>query len=81
RAKHYTYRYRPQDSAFQFSLVFRKPQVERDELIAALQDVLRRLLDDSAHPEPTEEEPAEHANGNGRKHGPGWSGIGREPVA
>jgi len=24
RAKHYTYRYRPQDSAFQFSLVFRK---------------------------------------------------------
>ena len=81
RAKHYTYRYRPQDSAFQFSLVFRKPQVERDELIAALQDVLSRLIDEASRPQQPEEEPAEEANGNGRKHGPGWSGIGREPVA
>ena len=80
RAKHYTFRYRPQDSAFQFSLVFRKPQVERDELIAALQDVLQRLLEESARPEPSAQEPREQANGNGRKHGPGWSEAGREPV-
>ncbi|HEX5044541.1 MAG TPA: ParB/RepB/Spo0J family partition protein [Candidatus Polarisedimenticolaceae bacterium] len=81
RAKHYTFRYRPQDSAFQFSLVFKKPQVERDELIAALQDVVRRLLEEGAAPERSTEEPTEHAHGNGRKHGRGWSEVGREPVA
>ena len=81
RAKRFTFRYRPQDSAFQFSMVFKKPQVERDELIAALQDVLRRLLDEAARPEAEAAEPTEHPNGNGRKRGPGWTGVGREPVA
>ena len=81
RAKHFTYRYRPQDSTFQFSLVFKKPQVERDELIAALQDVLRRLLDETSLPEAQRDEATEHANGNGRKHRPGWGDMGQEPLA
>jgi hypothetical protein len=55
-------------------MVFKKPQVEREELIAALQDVLQRLVDESAKGEKT-------ANGNGRKHGRGWSELGREPGA
>jgi ParB family chromosome partitioning protein len=80
RAKNFTFRYRPHDSAFQFSMVFRKPQVERQELIAALQDVLLRLQDEATKVEasPAHDAPA---NGNGRKRGKNWPDLGREPVA
>jgi ParB family chromosome partitioning protein len=80
RAKNFTLRYRPHDSAFQFSMVFRKPQVERQELIAALQDVLLRLQDEATKVEasPAHDAPA---NGNGRKRGKNWPDLGREPVA
>jgi ParB family chromosome partitioning protein len=46
RARHYTFRYKPEDDAFQFRLTFRKPEVERAELIRALEEILLRLRQD-----------------------------------
>jgi len=43
RAKNYTFRYRPEDKSFRVSLTFRKAEVERDELIGALQQLLANL--------------------------------------
>ena len=76
RAKHFTFRYRPQDSAFQFSMVFKKPQVERQELIEALQNVLERLREEAAKGDSAEER---QENGNGRKRGRNWPELGHEP--
>jgi ParB family chromosome partitioning protein len=47
RPKSYTYRYRPDDQDFQFSLTFKRPEVERTELIRALQQVVDRLLQEA----------------------------------
>jgi len=44
RRKQYTYRYRPEDGSFHLTLTFHKPEVERGELIRALQAILERLL-------------------------------------
>jgi ParB family chromosome partitioning protein len=43
RPKHYTYRFEPEDEAFQFRLTFRKPEVDPGELIQALQRILEQL--------------------------------------
>lgn len=44
RPKRYVYRYAPEDEAFQFSLSFAKPEVDKSELVIALQSVLERLI-------------------------------------
>lgn len=44
RPKRYVYRYAPEDDAFQFSLSFAKPEVDKAELVSALQSVLERLI-------------------------------------
>ena len=61
-------------------MIFRKPQVERQELIAALQDVLLRLQDEATKVEASPEREDAPANGNGRKRGKDWPDLGREPV-
>jgi ParB family chromosome partitioning protein len=43
RPKNYTFRFRPDDKSFALSLTFKKPEVERDELIGALRRLLRDL--------------------------------------
>jgi len=44
RPKRYVFRYAPEDDAFQFSLSFPRPDVQKAELVAALQTVLERLI-------------------------------------
>lgn len=43
RAKNFTFRFRPDDKSFQVSMTFKKPEVERDELIQALESLLTKL--------------------------------------
>ena len=44
RPKRFVYRYAPDDETFHFSLSFAKPEVDKRELVVALQSVLERLL-------------------------------------
>jgi ParB family chromosome partitioning protein len=44
RPKRYVYRYAPEDDAFQFSLSFPRPNVQKAELVTALQSILERLI-------------------------------------
>ncbi len=44
RPKRYVFRYAPEDETFQFSLSFPRPDVEKTELVTALQSVLERLI-------------------------------------
>ena len=44
RNRPYTYRFKPDDGTFQFTLTFRKAEVERDEVIHTLQQILTRLV-------------------------------------
>ena len=44
RTKRYVFRYAPEDDAFQFSLSFPRPDVQKAELVTALQAVLERLI-------------------------------------
>ena len=44
RPKRYIFRYAPEDDAFHFSLSFAKPEVEKAELVSALQSILERLV-------------------------------------
>ena len=44
RPKRYVFRFAPEDEAFQFSLSFPKAEVEKSELVVALQSVLERLI-------------------------------------
>jgi ParB family chromosome partitioning protein len=44
RPKNYAYRFEPSGRAFALTIQFRKPQVERDELIAALRSAIDDLL-------------------------------------
>jgi len=44
RPKRYVFRYAPEDEAFQFSLSFPRPDVQKSELVSALQSVLERLI-------------------------------------
>jgi ParB family chromosome partitioning protein len=43
RPRRYTFRYKPEDEAFQMSLTFNKAEVEPTELIAALRQLLKEL--------------------------------------
>jgi ParB family chromosome partitioning protein len=43
RPKHFTFDYRPPSKAFRLQLRFRKAQVEREELISALESILEEL--------------------------------------
>jgi len=44
RPKRYVFRYAPEDDAFQFSLSFPRPDVQKAELVTALQSVLEKLI-------------------------------------
>ena len=44
RPKRYVFRYAPEDEAFQFSLSFPRPDVQKEDLVTALQSVLERLI-------------------------------------
>jgi ParB family transcriptional regulator, chromosome partitioning protein len=44
RPKRFVFRYAPEDDAFQFSLSFPRPDVQKTELVTALQSILERLL-------------------------------------
>jgi ParB family chromosome partitioning protein len=44
RPKRFVYRYAPEDETFQFSLSFAKQEVDKRELVMALQSVLEKLL-------------------------------------
>jgi len=46
RAKQLTFRFKPSDRVYQFSLTFAKSQVDRDELIHTLQEILGTLMQD-----------------------------------
>jgi len=49
--RNYTFRYRPENEHFQFTLTFRdRSEVERQELIRALQEVLEKLVDSHEDP-------------------------------
>jgi len=43
RAKHFTFRYEPEDDQFRFRVTFKKSRVERDELIETLERILANL--------------------------------------
>ena len=49
RSRRFTFRFSPQNEAYQFSLSFERPEVEKEALIRALQEVLRNL---AQHPDP-----------------------------
>lgn len=51
RPRRYTYRYEPEDEAFQFRLTFPKARVDRGELIEALQRILQRLIEEAGSDE------------------------------
>lgn len=46
RRRRFVYRYKPESGDYQFTLRFKRPEVERRELIDALREVLARLLSD-----------------------------------
>ena len=46
RAKRFVFRYAPENDAFQFSLSFPKQEIDKRELVTALQAVLERLVRD-----------------------------------
>jgi ParB family chromosome partitioning protein len=52
RLRPFTYRYKPESEAFQVTLTFKKPEVDRQELIRALQEMLDGLLSGTADMSP-----------------------------
>ncbi len=46
--KRFTYRFKPDHADYQFTIRFDRPNVDRRELISALQDALDRLLTEEA---------------------------------
>jgi len=66
----YVFQFKPEDDSFQFRLTFGKPEVDRAELIRALQRIVEKLMQET--------ESSEGGDGNGRKHverGVDWSGL------
>ena len=51
-SRNFTYRFRPDDRDYQFTIRFNRPQVEREELIVALRDLLDRLSQEFDGPGP-----------------------------
>jgi ParB family chromosome partitioning protein len=58
RTRHYTFRYQPEDEAFQLRLTFRKPEVEKEELIRVLERMLSELRESEVEAEPAKGRPA-----------------------
>jgi ParB family chromosome partitioning protein len=50
RSRNFTYRFKPEGGDYQFTLRFNRPEVERTELIRALQETLERLLEEQLAP-------------------------------
>jgi ParB family chromosome partitioning protein len=48
RPRNYTFRYKPETEDFQLTLTFRKPEVDRDEVIRTLRSMLQRLMEEPA---------------------------------
>ena len=48
RPRNFTYRFKPETADYEFTLTFKRSEVERGELIEALQEVLRRLVDEES---------------------------------
>jgi ParB family chromosome partitioning protein len=46
KRRNFTYRFKPEDRDYRFSLTFTRPEVERTEVIQTLQEILTQLLDD-----------------------------------
>lgn len=66
RSRRYLYRFKPDDDSFHFTLSFTRPEVERGELIQALQNVIESLLAESdAGPLRASAPPSAHAKGRG----------------
>lgn len=53
RPRNFTYRYKPEGGEFQFTLTFKKPEVERQEMIVALQGLLTKLTEEESSQTPT----------------------------
>ncbi len=48
RNRNFTFRFKPEDESYQFTLTFHKARVERDELIRTLKQILDRLVTEAA---------------------------------
>jgi ParB family chromosome partitioning protein len=62
RARHYTYKFKPDQGDYQFTIRFARPSVERAEVIRALQDLLIRLTAEDAGPGTAPGRPVEHSH-------------------
>jgi len=62
RTRHYTYRFKPEQGDYQFTIRFARPNVERTEVIRALQDLLLRLTAEEAAPDAAPGRPVEHSH-------------------
>jgi ParB family chromosome partitioning protein len=47
RPSNYTFKYEPESKEFSFTLRFNRPEVDRDQMILALQEALQRLIQES----------------------------------
>ncbi len=57
RTRNYTYRFKPETDDYRFTVTFKKPEVERGELIDALREVLRRLVEENREEEASAKSP------------------------
>ena len=62
RTRHYTYKFKPDQGDYQFTIRFARPNVERSEVIRALQDLLIRLTAEEAAPDAAPGRPVEHSH-------------------
>lgn len=74
RSEGYVFRFRPEDKSFRFSLTFPKNEVERSELIRALQQVIEELGREGRSEDPGS------GGGNGRHHREDWSSLTEGPA-
>ncbi len=61
RSRRYTYRFRPEDETFQFTMVFDKPKVDRTEVIERLKGILQQLIEEELNSLAAGKEEAEGA--------------------
>lgn len=50
KPRNFVFRFKPEDQSFRFSMTFARGEVERQEIVRALQEVLRRLLEEDHSP-------------------------------
>jgi len=46
RRRNFTYRFKPKDRDYRFTLTFARPEIERTEVIETLQEILAQLVAD-----------------------------------